>query len=53
MRLELSELDLKQNEAQSPCAESTSKGVNKRSKDVTQTQQQRPASPSVTQVAGE
>ena len=27
--------NLKQNEAQSPCAESTNKGVNERSKDVT------------------
>ena len=39
----LSECDnLKQNEAQSACAESANKGVNKLSKDVTQTQQQRP-----------
>ena len=36
---------LKQNEAQSARAESTHKGVNKRSKDVTQTQQQRRESP--------
>ena len=34
--------NLKQNEAQSACAESANKGVNKLSKDVTQTQQQRP-----------
>ena len=39
---------LKQNESQSPRAESRRKGVNSRSKDVTQTQQQRPESPTVT-----
>ena len=38
----------KQNEAQSARAESTPKGVNQRSKYVTQTQQQRPLSPTVT-----
>ena len=36
---------LKQKEAQSICAESTSKGVNQRLKDITQTQQQRSESP--------
>ena len=41
-------MNLKQNEAQSARAESTHKGVNQRSKDVTQTQQQRPESPMVT-----
>ena len=40
--------NLKQNEAQSACAESANKGVNKLSKDVTQTQQQRSESPTVT-----
>ena len=40
--------NLKQNEAQSFCTESTNKGVNLRSKDDTQTQQQRPESPTVT-----
>jgi len=34
--------NLKQNEAQSACPESTHKGYNLRLKDVTQTQQQRP-----------
>ena len=37
--------NLKQNEAQSSRADSTHKGVNQRSKDVTQAQQQRPKSP--------
>ena len=41
-------LNLKQNEAQSACAESTNKGVNSRSKYITQVQQQRPESPTVT-----
>ena len=41
-------LNLKQNEAQSTCAESTNKGVNLRSKYITQVQQQRPESPTVT-----
>ena len=41
-------MDLKQNESQSAGAESTHRGVNWRSKDVTQTQQQRPESPAVT-----
>ena len=40
--------NLNQNEAQSARAESTHKGVNQRWKDVTQTQQQRPESPTVT-----
>ena len=39
---------LKQNEALSARAESTQKGVNLHPKDVTQTQQQRPESPTVT-----
>ena len=39
--------NLKQNETQRARAESTLKGVNQRSKDVTQTQQQRPESPTV------
>ena len=39
---------LKQNEALSARAESTHKGVNLHPKDVTQTQQQRPESPTVT-----
>ena len=38
----------KQDEAQCACVESTNKGVNVRWKDVTQTQQQRPESPTVT-----
>ena len=41
-------INLKQNEAQSDRAESTDKGVNQRSKYVTQVQQQRPESPTVT-----
>ena len=41
-------MNLEQNEAQSAHAESTHKGVNQRSKDVTQAQQQRPESPAVT-----
>ena len=40
--------NLKQSEAQSARAESTHKGVNQHSKYVTQAQQQRPESPSVT-----
>ena len=40
--------NLKQNEAQSARAESTHKGVNQSSKDVTQAQQQRLESPTVT-----
>ena len=40
--------NLKQNEAQSARAESTHKGVNQRSKYVTEVQQQRPESPTVT-----
>ena len=40
--------DANQNEAKSACAVSTDKGVNWRSKYVTQVQQQRPASPTVT-----
>ena len=40
--------NLKQNEAQSFCTESTNKGVNLRSKDVTQTKQQRPESSTAT-----
>ena len=39
---------LKQSEAQSARAESTHKGVHQHSKSVTQAQQQRPESPSVT-----
>ena len=39
---------LRQKETQSACAESPNKGVNPRSKDIKQTQQQRPESPSVT-----
>ena len=39
--------NLKQNEAQSVRNISANKGVNQRSKDVTQTQQQRPESPTV------
>ena len=39
--------NLKQNEAQSARAESTNKGVNYRSKDVTQLEQQRPEPPTV------
>ena len=42
---------LKQSEVQSACAESTRKGVNQRWKGVTQTQQQRPESPTVTHLA--
>ena len=41
-------VNLKQNEAQSARAESTHKGVNQRSKYVTQAQQKRPESPTVT-----
>ena len=41
-------MSLKQNEAQSARAESTHKGVNQRSKYVTQVQQQRPESSAVT-----
>ena len=41
-------VNLKQNEANSARAESTHKGVNQRSKYVTQVQQQRPESPAVT-----
>ena len=41
-------IDLKQNAAQCACTESTHKGVHQRSKDVTQTKQQRPESPTVT-----
>ena len=41
-------ISLKQNEAQSTRADSTRKGDNQRWKDVTQTQQQRPESPTVT-----
>ena len=41
-------MNLKQDEAQSARAESTDKGVNQRSKYVTQAQQQRPESPTVT-----
>ena len=44
----LSSSTLKHNEAQSARAESTHKGVNQRWTDVTQTQQQRPESPTVT-----
>ena len=40
--------NLKQNEALTAHAESANKGVNKRSKHVTQAQQQRPESPTVT-----
>ena len=40
--------NLKQNEAQSARAEPTHKGVNQRSKYVTQVQLQRPESPTVT-----
>ena len=40
--------NLKQNEAQSARAESTHRGDNQRSKYVTQVQQQRPESPTVT-----
>ena len=40
-------------EAQSACAASTHKGVNKHSKDVIQTQQQRPELPAVTLLACE
>ena len=40
--------NLKQSAAQGASAESTHKGVNQRSKDVTQTQQQRPELPTVT-----
>ena len=40
--------NLKQNESQSAHAESKHKGVHKRSKSVTQVQQQRPESPTVT-----
>ena len=40
--------NLKQNEAQSARAQSTHKGVNQRSKYITQVQQQRPESPTVT-----
>ena len=40
--------NLKQNEARSICTESTHKGVNQRSKYITQVQQQRPESPTVT-----
>ena len=39
---------LKQKETQSACAESTDKGVNQRLKCITQGQQQRPESPTVT-----
>ena len=39
---------LKQNKTQSACAESTCKGVNQHSKDVTQTKEQRPELPTVT-----
>ena len=41
-------IHLKQNEAQSARAQSTNRGVNHRSKYVTQVQQQRPESPTVT-----
>ena len=41
--------NLKQNEVQNACsAESTNEGVNEHTKDVTQTAQQRPESPTVT-----
>ena len=40
--------NLKENKAQSTCAESTNKEINYHLKDVTQTQQQRPESPKVT-----
>ena len=46
--LNLSHHNLKQSKAQSACAESTHKGVILRSKDVTQTQQQRPELPTET-----
>ena len=39
---------MKQNEAHGACAEPTQRGVKKRSRNVTQTQQQRPESPTVT-----
>ena len=44
-------INLKQNEARSARAESTYKGVNKRSKYVIQVQKQRPKSPTVTHLA--
>ena len=43
-------LKLKQIEAQSACAESIHKGVNRRLKDIPQTQQQRPELPMVTPI---
>ena len=43
----------KQKETQSACAESTNKGVNPRSKNIKQTQQQRPELPTVTHLACE
>ena len=43
-----SKINLKQNEAQSARVESTHKGVNQRSKYVTQVQQQRPEPPTAT-----
>ena len=43
-------INQKQNQAQSACGESTHKGVNYRSKYVTQTQQQRHESPTVEDV---
>ena len=46
--IKINSKNLKQNEAQSARAESTHKGVNWRSKDVTQVQQRRPESPTVT-----